>query len=645
MSAQAGLAKERMDKTVSSSKFRIFALDLVLIVVSLVASVLMGQGSLVSGEMLFRLAPIVGIVFVAAVVLLRWRQLYRINARYIGLYDVANISFVCLLLGLVEFLAQTIFSGNGVAFRVAVPPLFVFTSVSLLTAVRLFRKTVWQRSHYPQGIATDAERVLIIGAGDAGEAVWREISRADRSQYFVVGYLDDDTSKHGSTIHGVEVLGGVDLIPEVAEAHQIHEIIIAVPSAKSDQIRRIFEFSSRTKARIRTLPSYATLLTGEDKVLPMMRELELEDLLRRDSVSSDMSSVEAYIEGERVMITGAGGSIGSELSRQVASVHPSSLVLLGRGENSVFEIDQELRHTQVYQSTPIVCDVKDKVGLRGAFLKHHPSVVIHAAAHKHVPLMEAVPIEAIMNNVFGTLNAVEESIASGVKKFILVSTDKAVKPGNVMGATKRLCELIVSSASTRSDCSFAAVRFGNVLGSRGSLVPILKKQINRGGPVTITHPEMTRYFMTIPEAVQLILQAGAMGNQGEIFILDMGQPVRIVDLVNDMIRMHGLVPGQDIEIQYTGARPGEKLHEELASEDEDLKPCDHDKIRMVADDQRIDWVWLKAQLNELKAFCESGDEEKARALLMELAWGKNIPPVQTVVEHAVVEDVESGQKA
>lgn len=640
MSAKAGSTSETVDRTLSSSKLRIFALDLVLILVSLIASVLMGQGSLVTGAVFLRMVPVAAVVLFAAVVLLRWRQLYRINPRYVGLYDVANISFVCLLLGLVEFVAQTVATGEGVGFRVAVPPLFVFTSISLLTAVRLFRKTVWQRSHYPQALRSDAERILIIGAGDAGEAVWRELNRADRNQCFVIGYLDDDVQKHGSTIHGVEVLGGIDLVPEVAEAHEVAEIIIAVPSANSEQIRRIFNFCTRTKARIRTLPSYATLLTGEDKVLPMMRELELEDLLRRDSVDSDMSAVEEYLEGERVMITGAGGSIGSELARQVASVHPASLVLLGRGENSVFEIDQELRHTQVYQPTAVVCDVKDKVGLSNAFKKHYPSVVIHAAAHKHVPLMEAVPIEAIMNNVFGTLNAVEESVASGVKKFILVSTDKAVKPGNVMGATKRLCEMIVSSISTRSDCSFAAVRFGNVLGSRGSLVPILKKQINRGGPVTITHPEMTRYFMTIPEAVQLILQAGSMGNTGEIFILDMGQPVKIVDLVNDMIRMHGLVPGQDIEIQYTGARPGEKLHEELASDEEDLKPCDHDKIRMVADDQRIDWTWLREQLMVLRSLCEKGDEERARELLMELAWGKNIPPVQTAVidRAAVVED-------
>lgn len=614
---------------VKSAKGRIFALDVVLVLISLIISLLIGQGSLATPELFIRLIPVAAIVLATSVPLLIWRQLHRINPRYLGLYDVANIFFVAALLGLTEFIGQTVVSGDGIGFRVSVPALFVFTTASLLIAVRLFRKSVWQRSHYPNDVHAGTQRILIVGAGDAGEAVWRELNRVDSSQNYVVGFIDDDRSKHGLTIHGVQVMGSADIIPESVLAHEISEIIIALPSADPEEMRRIFSLCSPTKARIRILPSYATFLKRGDEVLPTMRDIQLEDLLRRDSVTSDMSQVAEALEGERVMITGAGGSIGSELARQVASYHPSSLVLLGRGENSIFEIDQELRHTQTFQSTAIVCDVKDRTAIKSAFNKHYPSVVIHAAAHKHVPLMESVPIEAINNNVFGTLNVVEEAIAAGAKQFILVSTDKAVKPSNVMGATKRLGEMILSSVSSRSDCRFAAVRFGNVLGSRGSLVPILQNQIKRGGPVTITHPEMTRYFMTIPEAVQLILQAGTLGSSGEIFILEMGRPVKIVDLVNDMIRMHGLVPGQDIEIQFMGARPGEKLHEELSGDDEPLIDSQYEKIRTVAEVQRVDWSWLKEQLALLKTYCDTGDEERARAFLMDLAWGKNIPPVQS----------------
>jgi FlaA1/EpsC-like NDP-sugar epimerase len=340
-----------------------------------------------------------------------------------------------------------------------------------------------------------------------------------------------------------------------------------------------------------------------------------------------MTPAARYLNGERVLITGGGGSIGSELARQVSSMSPASLILLGKGENSIFEIDQELRHSNVFQPMPVICDIRDRQGLDLVFKAHKPTVVFHAAAHKHVPLMEAVPIEAVRNNVFGTLHLAEEAIRNGVQKFILVSTDKAVNPSNVMGATKRVAEMIVSAMTSRSETSFSAVRFGNVLGSRGSLIPILKKQIMSGGPVTLTHPEMTRFFMTIPEAVQLIVQAGAMGEKGEIFILDMGDPVSIVGLAKDMIRLHGLVPGQDIELKFTGIRPGEKLREELAHAAEDLLPSGYEKISMVKSQKPVDWNWLKPQLDELDRLCNTGDEQAVRAFLMELAWGKTMPPM------------------
>jgi FlaA1/EpsC-like NDP-sugar epimerase len=351
------------------------------------------------------------------------------------------------------------------------------------------------------------------------------------------------------------------------------------------------------------------------------------DLLRRDCAVGEASPAMRYLSGERVLITGGGGSIGSELARQVAALAPASLIILGKGENSIFEIHQELRDANVQGCLPVVCDVRDVQALEQVFRQHTPTVVIHAAAHKHVPLMEDVPIEAIRNNVFGTLNLAEVAIRHGVQRFILVSTDKAVKPENVMGATKRVAEMTVSALAGRSETAFATVRFGNVLGSRGSLVPILRRQILAGGPVTLTHPEMTRFFMTIPEAVELILQAGAMGEKGEIFILDMGEPISIVQLATDMIRLHGLVPGEDIEIKYTGIRPGEKLHEELAAENEALLPSQNERISVVRPSVAADWHWLGQQLEDLKQLCDSGDVLAARAALMELAWGKTLPPV------------------
>lgn len=639
MVEESSWSKSRIGRAARTAKGRIFFFDLVFVLIAFLASVVIGEGSAVSGASIVSRWPQALAILFVAVGVFRWRRLYLMNSRYLGLYDAVNIAFVGAILGACLLVIQAAFP-SMVPFRWSVPALFMFLLGSGLMAVRLFRRSVYQKSHYPLNVQDNAARTLVIGAGDAGEMVWREVSRSDSAPYYIVGFVDDAQDKHGSTIHGVEVLGGVDQVPDLVDTLRIEDIIIAIPSAKPEQLRRIFDICSRTQSRIRTIPSYVSLISNNEQVLPLMREISLEDLLRRDAVCSDISAVEKYIEGERVLITGAGGSIGSELARQVASVHPASLVLLGRGENSIFEIDQELRHTQVFQSTPVICDVRDVQGLRNAFLKHSPSVVIHAAAHKHVPLMEAVPIEAILNNVFGTLNVVEEAVRTGVKKCILVSTDKAVKPSSIMGATKRLGEMIISSISARSECAFATVRFGNVLGSRGSLVPILEKQIKRGGPVTITHPDMSRYFMTIPEAVQLILEAGSMGDSGQIYILDMGQPVKIVDLVHDMIRMHGLVPGQDIEIQFTGARPGEKFHEELASDRESIRPSGHDKIQVVDNENRIEWSWLKAQLMVLRDHCEAGDEFRARELLMELAWGKNIPPIQTMmIDRAVVDEV------
>ncbi len=577
-------------------------------------------------------------VSLLAAVLVAWRRLYRIAPRYVGFYDFLNISFIGLVLALgLRLVASAASAVPDVLQTWAAPVLFGFTSAMLLAGVRIWPRIARLRQVLPTPrlFGSPSGRALIVGAGDAGEMVLREIAKLESCDWEVVGFVDDNGGKTGMTINGVTVLGKIADIPRIVKGHDVEEVLIAMPSATGMDMRRVFAACSGTKARIRTLPSFSALMSGSPKLLPMLRELRVDDLLRRHSVTGDMSEVAGYVSGERVLITGGGGSIGSELARQVAALSPASLILLGKGENSIFEIDQELRHRGLFQSTPTICDVRDKQTLEAAFQSHCPSVVFHAAAHKHVPLMEGSPIEAIRNNVFGTLNVIERSVRHGVRRFILVSTDKAVDPKNVMGATKRVAEMMVNSIAAQSDTDFAIVRFGNVLGSRGSLVPILEQQIRRGGPLTITHPDMTRFFMTIPEAAQLILKAGAIGEHGEIFILDMGEAIQIVDLAKDMIRMHGLVPGQDIEIKFTGVRPGEKIHEQLFSEKEKVVPCRLDKVYMAENNKPLDWDWLRGEVEELRRVCDSGNADHARRALMELAWGRNVPPISAA--SAIVE--------
>lgn len=557
------------------------------------------------------------------------RRVYRVSARYVGFLDILNASTVGfgLTVGLIitdqlvdnPIVWPTPFSGAIV---------FGFIFLFLWAGLRLLVKARQFPSLYVRNPRTDkdARTILIVGAGDAADMVCRELARLPRLRGRVVGFVDDDPTKQGSLIQGIPVLGRIQDVPTLVPRLGIDEILIAIPSATGPEMRRIFEFCNQTKAFLRTLPSFETIVNSRGSMVGHMRDFEVADLLRRDSVEKNLDGATNYLRGETVLITGGGGSIGSELARQVASHDPAGIILLGKGENSVFEIDQELRAGGYTNSHPVVCDVRDRQAVASVMNRFKPTIVFHAAAHKHVPLMEDVPIEAIRNNIFGTLISAEESVRVGAKRFILVSTDKAVNPSNVMGATKRIAEILVRSLSERSETMFSVVRFGNVLGSRGSLVPILRHQIRRGGPITITHPEMTRYFMTIPEASRLILQAGAQGGNGEIFILEMGEPVKIVDLAHDMIRMHGLVPGEDIAVKFTGIRPGEKLHEELAYDAEQLHPSGHPMINMVRNDRLIDWDWLRERLDHLRILCDEGETEAARAELMDLAWAKNLPP-------------------
>lgn len=422
------------------------------------------------------------------------------------------------------------------------------------------------------------KRALILGAGDAARIFVTEIEKHPELDFRLVGFLDDDPRKIGYRMSGVSVLGSLDLLEEIVQTQGVSEVIIAIPSAPRGKIKELVKRCTGLGIRPKTVPGLYRVLDGAYHTSPI-REVQIEDLLSRPEIKMDDTEISQYIAGKTVLITGAGGSIGSELSRQAAALGAGKLLLLGHGENSIYHIHKELSQTYpALNLIPVIADVQDQQRINQVFEQHRPNVVFHAAAHKHVPLMEHNPTEALKNNVLGTKHVADAAAASGVERFVMVSTDKAVNPTSVMGATKRMAELIIQSINQRSHTKFMAVRFGNVLGSRGSVVPLFKEQIARGGPVTVTHPDMTRYFMTIPEAVSLIIQAGALGAGGEVFILDMGEPVKIVDLARDLITLSGFKPDEEIKVEFTGIRPGEKLYEELLTTAEGTLATRHQRI-------------------------------------------------------------------
>lgn len=421
-------------------------------------------------------------------------------------------------------------------------------------------------------------RVLVIGAGQAGAAIIRELRDNPRFGKQVIGVIDDDPTKIGTRIMGKKVLGNRDSIPRIVRKRDINEIIIAIPSASRKEIQAIASICEKTGCKTSILPGYIDLIDGKVSIAKL-REINVEDLLGREPVTLDIEGVSRYIKGKVVLVTGGGGSIGSELCRQLADLIPEKLVGMDIYENNLYELSIEIQSTHPeLKFVPVIASIRYRESLSRVFEEYRPDVVFHAAAHKHVPLMESNPQEALLNNIVGTKNVIDLSDEWGVEKFILISTDKAVNPTNVMGATKRVAEMLMQDKSHKSRTSYSAVRFGNVLGSNGSVVPLFQKQIEQGGPVTVTHPEVTRYFMTIPEAVQLVIQTGAMAAGGEIFVLDMGEPVKIKDLAESLIQLSGYTPYTDIDIVYTGLRPGEKLYEELLMEEEGLKETSHGSI-------------------------------------------------------------------
>ena len=429
-------------------------------------------------------------------------------------------------------------------------------------------------------ISPNAQRknTLIVGAGAAGTLMARQLLKSRESELYPVAFVDDDPRKFKLQIYGIEVNGIVKDIPALVKEHNIENIVIAIPSLQKQEIKRIYEECSKTKAKTKIMPLIEDFATGKISV-NSIRDVQVEDLLGREPVELDMSSISDNLTGKTVLVTGAGGSIGSEICRQIAKFNPRMLLLLGHGENSIYTIDMELKkkYKESIKIVPIIADVQDRYRIFSIMDEYKPDVVYHAAAHKHVPLMEYNPMEAVKNNIFGTRNVAEAADTFGVKNFVLVSTDKAVNPPNVMGATKRFAEMVIQNLAKESKTKFVAVRFGNVLGSRGSVIPLFKKQIEAGGPVTVTDPEMTRYFMTIPEASRLVIQAGSLARGGEVFVLDMGEPVKIVDLAKNLITLSGYTV-EEIGIQFSGVRPGEKLFEELLNENEIQKDQVYTKI-------------------------------------------------------------------
>jgi FlaA1/EpsC-like NDP-sugar epimerase len=562
-----------------------FLSDIILLPASAVLAFAARYEGLWSGEIERLLVVFLLTAFPLKLILLLSIGMYRRLWRYASVADLEVLMLAAALCGVVDFVCGS-FLLTALQLVPARPSfaailLDVCLSALAIALPRLLVRMAARRDR--RSYNSNPRRVLIIGAGVAGGLIVRELLENARLEMLPVAMLDDDPRKHHLRLHNVPVVGSVDELESVAQRLNASEVIVAMPSAPGGTIRRIVRQASAAGLATRTVPGLYELLSGEKRV-DALRRIEIQDLLRREPIKTDIAQVASLVTGRTVMVTGAGGSIGSELCRQMARLNPERIVAVGRGENSIFDLVQEFSRTFPDVSIePIIADVRDHSRMAAVIGAFRPFSVFHAAAHKHVPLMEANVAEAVMNNVLGTQNVVTLCTRYGVEHFVLISTDKAVRPTSVMGATKRIAEHIVHDCGVARQGGYVSVRFGNVLGSRGSVVPTFMRQIAEGGPVTITHPDMTRYFMTIPEAVQLVLQAAALGKQGEVFVLDMGEPVRVADLAMDLIRLSGLEPNSDIEVEYTGVRPGEKLYEELFFQEAYVAPTNHPKILRARD--------------------------------------------------------------
>ncbi len=522
-------------------------------------------------------------------------RLYNSLWQYASVSELENIIVACMLSAVTQIIGMSLMECR-------VPISYHFVYYICLTVLVLGSRFVYRflrnLINGRQKQKTAVHRVMVIGAGDAGSVLVREMTSCTYLQKKVCCIIDDDPMKVGSYFRGIEIVGSRKDIPEMVRKFDINEIIVAMPSISAQERREILQICQATGCEIKLLPGVYQLVNGEVNV-SRLRNVEIEDLLGREPIRVDLTSIMDYVNGRVIMVTGGGGSIGSELCRQIAQHGPRRLVIVDIYENNAYDIQQELRrkHPEL-DLVVLIASVRNTHRMETIFDRYRPEIVYHAAAHKHVPLMEDSPNEAIKNNVFGTYKTAKAAVKYGTKRFVLISTDKAVNPTNIMGASKRICEMIIQTMNLRSDTEFVAVRFGNVLGSNGSVIPLFKKQIEEGGPVTVTHPDIIRYFMTIPEAVSLVLQAGVLAKGGEIFILDMGEPVKILDLAKNLIRLSGYRPFEDIDIQFTGLRPGEKLYEELLMAEEGMKETPN-KLIHIGKPIEFDEELFEKQLEEL----------------------------------------------
>ena len=550
-------------------------LDILIIIASAIASVFIRFTSDAVDPYLSIIIANLPFVIVDYLVFFLFFELYRRVWRYAGIRELLSVTSATICGTVVFYVGHTFFGSAYIPLTILILMFFLILAGTGFSRLALrFLITLSSREKNESA----AIPVLIVGAGDAGNLMARDIKQYHSHDRRIVGFIDDDIAKHKNLAFGIKVLGGRELIGDIVEKDGVKEIIIAIPSLPPRKIAAIVDLCSKTKCKTKIVPGVYSLLE-QNVNMNTLRPVGVEDLLPRDPVVLDVDKIAGYLKGKCILVTGAGGSIGSELCRQVMQMKPATLILLGKGENSIYEIHSEL--AGVYgkeRLVPVIASVRDVERMAGIFDRYKPQVVFHAAAHKHVPLMEAQPGEAVRNNVYGSWRTARLAGEKGVETFIMVSTDKAVNPTSVMGATKRVAEKVMQALNKQFDTKYITVRFGNVLGSRGSVVPLFKKQIEAGGPVTVTDPEMKRYFMTIPEASQLILQAGAMGEGGEVFVLDMGEPVKILDLAKNMIRLYGYEPDEDIKITFSGLRPGEKLFEELLTAEEGTRSTVHKQI-------------------------------------------------------------------
>ena len=534
-------------------------------------------------------------------------RLYHSLWAFAGETELQNLVVSCAISAVLNSVGLQFFKVSEQPVPKSYYFLYMFVLISMMFASRFSYRFLRSQKHKQQN-KKNGISVMVIGAGEAANVIIKEIVNSNFSTMVIRCIIDDDKGKWGRYIQGIKVAGGRDRIIECADLYDIDEIIVAMPSISRSELRKILEICKETNCKLRSLPGMYQLVNGEVNV-SKLRDVEVEDLLGRDPISVDLDSILGYVQNKTVLVTGGGGSIGSELCRQIACHRPKHLVILDIYENNVYDIQQELKTKYPeLRMTVLIASVRNTNRMNWIFEKYKPEIVYHAAAHKHVPLMEDSPNEAVKNNVFGTWKTAQAAAFYGVRRFVLISTDKAVNPTNIMGASKRICEMIIQTFNNHYDTEFVAVRFGNVLGSNGSVIPLFRKQIMAGGPVTVTHPDIIRYFMTIPEAVSLVLQAGAYAKGGEIFVLDMGEPVKILDLAENLIRLSGYRVGEDIKIEFTGLRPGGKLYEELLMDEEGMKETAN-KLIHVGKPIEIDEMEFFRQLKRLKEESknESGD--------------------------------------